>query len=251
MSTPPIKVKLKFFLVLKLLILFFLCSSQLGYSQKREKSFSISGFVDFNGYHDTRSFSTLTYNILLQLSDRLQYFSLTNHDGQSSSSELTTTYAEHNLRYKLSQNSPLDATLQYVIRNGAFNDDIKLGIRWRLNNTMGLSSFFKKLQMSYSVNSMLVQFRNSTQTKYATQLEHVYRIALFPKSLNNRLYLGGFADQIVNYTNDKISFTWVTEHQLGYRVYKQLYVVAEYRRNEFRTQGIDGLGYGLEYVVKF
>ncbi|NVK51916.1 MAG: hypothetical protein HWD85_03200 [Flavobacteriaceae bacterium] len=228
-----------------------MCSSQLGYSQKREKSFSISGFVDFNGYHDTRSFSTLTYNILLQLSDRLQYFSLTNHDGQSSSSELTTTYAEHNLRYKLSQNSPLDATLQYVIRNGAFNDDIKLGIRWRLNNTMGLSSFFKKLQMSYSVNSMLVQFRNSTQTKYATQLEHVYRIALFPKSLNNRLYLGGFADQIVNYTNDKISFTWVTEHQLGYRVYKQLYVVAEYRRNEFRTQGIDGLGYGLEYVVKF
>lgn len=228
-----------------------LLSSNLTYAQDDNNPFKVKGFIDFNGYYDTREFATLTYNILIQLSERFQYFSLTNHDGYFNSPDLAVTYAEHNLRYKIAKHSPLDLTMQYVIRNGEQNDDIKLGFRWRLNNTKKLQSFFKKLNMSYSVNPMMIQFRNNAQTKYATQLEHVYNILIFPKLLNKRLYLGGFADQIISYNNNNISFTWVTEHQLGYRIHNKLFAVLEYRINQFFQEKTNGLGYGLEYKVTF
>lgn len=235
----------------KLFIIHLFCTTQSSSAQTKKTPFKVKGFVDFNIYNDTRNFSTLTYNILLQLSKRFQYFSLTNHDGLLGSPDLATTYAEHNLRYKISKSSPLDLTMQYVIRNGKQNDDIKLGFRWRLNNTNKISAFFKKLKMSYSINPMMVQFRNQSKTKYATQLEHVYNINLFSEKFNNRLYLGGFADQIINYNNGNISFTWVTEHQLGYKIYNRFFVVLEYRINQFITKKQTGLGYGLEYKIAF
>ncbi len=251
MLVPQKKLNAKFYLVLKLIFLLFLSNSKCVSAQTSKTPFKVKDFVDFNIYNDTRNFSTLTYNILLQLSERVQYFSLTNHDGLLNSPDLATTYAEHNLRYKITKKSPLDLTVQYVIRNGEQNDDIKLGFRWRLNNTKGLSNFFKKLNLSYSVNSMMIQFRNQSKTKLATQLEHVYNINLFPEEFNNRLYLGGFADQIINYNNSNVSFTWVTEHQLGYEVYNQFYVVLEYRINQFFAEKQTGLGYGLEYKIAF
>ena len=206
----------------------------------------VSGYVDFNLYQDTRDFSTLTYNILLQLSDRFQYFSLTNHDGNIGSPDLAVTYAEHNLRYKLHKNKPFELTLQYVLRNGEQNDDIKLGVRWRASETKGLAQFFKKLNFFYSINPMIFQFRNLSKTKYATQLEHVYQIGI----LKDKLYLGGFADQIINY-NNKMSFDWVTEHQLGYKIYNNLFIVLEYRINDFFENENYGVGYGVEYKVRF
>lgn len=245
------KKKCKFYFIPKLIIVVLFFNNFSVFSQKTNTPFKINGFVDFNGYYDTRNFSTLTYNILLQLSDRVQYFSLTNYDGASKSSELATNYAEHNLRFKVAKNSPLDYTLQYVLRNGEDNDDLKFGLRWRVSNTKGFSSFFKKLNVFYAINPMFIQFRNNTKTKYATQFEHVYNIKLFSKRLNNRLYLGGFADQIINYNDENISFTWVSEHQLGYRLYKQFFAVLEYRINQFRAQDKYGLGYGLEYKIKF
>ena len=233
MLAPPLRAIYRFYLFVELCFLFILFNCNSFIAQNSVKPFKVSGFVDFNGYNDTRNFSTLTYNILLNLSKRVQYFSLTNHDGLSNSPDLVVTYAEHNLRYKLTKTSPLDLTLQYVLRNGEQNDDIKLGFRWRLSSTKGLSSFFEKIKMFYSINPMMLQFRNLSKTKYATQLEHVYNINLFPKKFNNRLYLGGFADQIINYNNGKVSFTWVTEHQLGYRIYDRFFAVIEYRINQF------------------
>ena len=101
----------------------------------------ISGFIDFNGYYDTREFSVLTYNILANM-NRFQYFSLTNYQSEKGSFDLESTYAEHNLRWRLSKTSPLDLTVQYVLRGGADNDDYRLGIRARLNSIAKLSSFF-------------------------------------------------------------------------------------------------------------
>lgn len=245
--SPRKKTLFKFCFVAKLIAILFFSTSILAQEKSNVK---VTGFVDFNIYNDTRNFGTLTYNILLQLSDRIQYFSLTNHDGLSNSPDIAVTYAEHNLRYKLTKTSPLDLTLQYVLRNGEQNDDIKLGFRWRLNNTNALKSFFKKLNMTYSINPMLIQFRNKAQTKYATQLEHVYNIYLFANKFNKRLYLGGFADQLISYNNNKISFTWVTEHQLGYQILNNFYAVLEFRVNDFFKERY-GLGYGLEYKVIF
>lgn len=220
--------------------------------QPTEEKSTISGFIDFNLYYDTRDFSVLTYNILANLPKRLQYFSLTNYQSLDRSFDLNSFYAEHNLRWAIHANKPLDLTMQYVIRDGEDNDDFRLGLRWRMNHAAKLSPFFKKMNFSYSVNPMFVQFRRNTPINYMTIIEHVYRIGIAPKKLNKRLYIGGFVDQNFEYHGQGgVSFNWVSEHQLGLRIVDELYLVLEYRINDFYPSENYGLGYGVEYKVLF
>lgn len=228
-----------------------LCYSLKAQETEEKGKTKITGFVDFNGYYDTREFSVLTYNILANM-NRFQYFSLTNYESNKSSFDLETTYAEHNLRWKLSKDSPLDLTMQYVVRGGPNNDDYRFGVRARLNSIPKIGSFFKKLNMSYSINPMFIQFRRNSKTKYMTIIEHVYRINIAPKKLNNRLYIGGFIDQNFSYLdNGGVVFKYVSEHQLGIRLIDQFYAVFEFRINDFLPDENYGLGYGLEYKIVF
>ena len=227
------------------------CFSLKAQKIEEKEKIKITGFVDFNGYYDTREFSVLTYNILANM-NRFQYFSLTNYESDKGSFDLENTYAEHNLRWKLSKTSPLDLTMQYVLRGGPNNDDYRLGVRARLNSVPKISSFFEKLNMSYSINPMFIQFRRNSKTKYMSIIEHVYRINIAPKILKNRLYLGGFIDQNFHYLNDGgVVFKYVSEHQLGVRMINQLYAVFEFRINDFMSDENYGLGYGLEYKIVF
>lgn len=220
--------------------------------QEKDRGPNISGFVDFNGYYDTREFSVFTYNILLDLPKRFQYFSLTNYQGSNKSHDLNSNYAEHNVRWGIGTKLPLDITLQYVLRNGEDNDDIRLGFRWKINQTKGLIELFNKVNMSYTINPMLLQFRRAYSTQYITQIEHVYSILIAPKAFGNRLYLGGFADQNIEYDdNGGVSFKWVSEHQLGFMILNRLYAVLEYRINDYFSTDNYGLGYGLEYKILF
>jgi len=228
-----------------------LCYSLKAQEAEEKMKANITGFVDFNGYYDTRDFSVLTYNILVNM-NRFQYFSLTNYESDKGSFDLETTYAEHNLRWKLSKTSPLDLTMQYVLRGGPNNDDYRFGLRARLNSIPKINSFFKKLNMSYSINPMFIQFRRDSKTKYMTIIEHVYRINIAPKRLNNRLYVGGFIDQNFSYLdNGGVAFKYVSEHQLGVRLIDQFYAVLEFRINDFLADENYGLGYGLEYKIVF
>jgi len=206
-----------------------------------------SGFIDFNMYYDTRDFNVMTINMLSKLSNRFQYFSLTNYISIDESADLANFYSEQNLRWQIKKTSPFDLSFQYVMRQGSSNDDLRFGVRWRLNDTPEFGNFFKKLNMSYSLNPMLIQFRMNTHTKALTQIEHVYRIKLY----KDIIYLGGFADQNLVFANNKVSFKWVSEHQLGIRIIDQLYAIAEYRINEFLTSDNTGLGIGLEYKILF
>lgn len=99
---------------------------------------------------------------------------------------------------------------------------------------------------------MFLQLRNKTKVEYMTIIEHAYRINILAGRLNNRVYLAGFADQNFKYLeNDKVTFEWVTEHQLGIRLIEELYAVAEYRINTFLPANNYGVGYGLEYKIVF
>lgn len=206
----------------------------------------VSGFIDFNAYYDTRDYSVLTYNILANLPHRIQYFSLTNFQGNEKNSDVAGFYAEHNLRYALGEQSPLDATVQYVTRSGSKNDNIRFGARLSFHKLKMFSSKMKKWKVSYSINPMFLEYGVSQIPKYATVIEHVYKILM----LNNRMYIGGFADQNFVTINGSTKTFWVTEHQLGYRLIDQLYLVAEYRVNEFQNKNT-GLGFGVEYKIKF
>lgn len=119
-----------------------------------------TGFIDFNMYYDTRDFNVMTINILAKLPNRFQYFSLTNYLSDNESVDLANFYSEQNLRWQINKMSSLDLTLQYVMRQGSANDDLRFGVRWRLSDTRKLAGIFKKLNMSYSLNPMFFQFRN-------------------------------------------------------------------------------------------
>jgi hypothetical protein len=221
-------------------------------SDERRIEHHNTGFVDFNGYYDTREFSVMTVNILAKLNHRFQYFSLTNYWGANRSSDLASFYSEQNIRWTIQEKSPVDLTVQYVIRQGDGNNDLRPGIRWRLSSTKGLSGLFKKVNMTYSANPMFFQFRENTPPKYLTIIEHVYRINIMPEKLNKRVYLGGFADQnFVFQKNGKLSFQWVSEHQLGVKIAKGLYAIVEYRINDFLPKDNYGLGYGFEFKIAF
>jgi hypothetical protein len=210
-----------------------------------------SGFMDFNGYYDTREFSVMTLNLLANLSGQFQYFSLTNFEGPRETSDLGTYYSEQNLRWGIKKGYPIQLSTQWVLRSGINNDDLRLGVLWRLNNTSGIKDFLKKINLNYFVCFHFFQFREKQPLKYFTQVEHIYKLLLFPTLLKKKLYLGGFADQNLIRKGDKVDVEWVTEHQLGYCIIDALYLVAEYRVNDFWKTDKYGLGYGLEYKIQF
>lgn len=209
------------------------------------------GFLDFNGYYDTRKFSVMTLNILAKLPHRFQYFSLTNFEGPKQTSDLSNYYSEQNIRWNIKKTIPIDLISQWVLKSDTNNDVLRFGVRWRLNSTTGLSKIFKKLNLSYSVSPYILQFGERTPTKYFAQIEHVYRLKILPKYLGNRIYIAGFGDQNLINNDGKISMKWVSEHQIGVRLFNQFYAVVEYRINDFLPDNNNGLGYGLEYKIKF
>lgn len=239
---------IRYFLLINVLIASY---TDFSFAQKKTSKQKITGFADFNGYYDTREFAVLTINLLANLPYRFQYFSLSNIQGEEKSFDLASFYTEQNLRWGVHKKLPLDLTFQYVIRDGTDNDDFRLGLRWSVHKTPRIDSAFQKIHFSYSINPMFIQFRSKARPAYMTIIEHVYRLNIAPKPLNNRLYIGGFVDQNFVYTNGKVSLKWVTEHQLGVRLVSQLYAVAEFRINTFLTEKQYGLGYGLEYNVAF
>ncbi|MEO9967844.1 MAG: hypothetical protein ABJF11_18775 [Reichenbachiella sp.] len=219
-------------------------------TEKNENS-KASGFVDFNAYRDTRAFSELTINALANVTDRIQYFSLTNNSGAPNTSDVQSFFSEQNIRWKVAKNSPVDFTSQWTLRTGEDNDNWRLGFRVRLNNLTPLESLFSKINLTYSLNFHLLQFDFDKPVKYFTQMEHVYRLLLFPELLNRRVYISGFADQNFRSGGEENKTKWVTEHQLGIRIINEFYIVAEYRVNDFFSSDHYGLGYGLEYKIIF
>jgi hypothetical protein len=212
---------------------------------------SVSGFIDFNGYYDTRDFNVLTLNILADLPARFQYFSLTNYFGSLNTNQnfdLENFLTEQNLRWGLPGGIPLDLTYQWLIQSGAGNDLGRFGFRWRLSSTPWLDRLFKKLRMTYSINFHLLQTDFHPSPGFGWQVEHVYRINL----LKDRLYIYGFADHNMNYGGGigGNNHRWVSETQLGVRLIAGLHAVAEFRRNEFLSEK-NGLGLGLEYLIRF
>ena len=211
-----------------------------------------AGFLDLNGYYDTRNFSIATINILSKLPNRFEYFSLTNYQGGKGTSDLSSFYTEQNVRWKPLRKIPVNLTAQLVIRGGTSNDNVYLGFLWKPGDMRGLGPFLKKINLYYFINVHVVKLSEFDRPRYMRQLEHVYKLSVLPKLLHNRVYLAGFADQNIEYPgNGKVTFKWVTEHQLSVMLLSQFYIVAEYRINEFLLKEQSGVGYGLQYIIVY
>lgn len=216
---------------------------------------SLPGFIDVNTYphlSDVDSDNSLTINMGLQLPQRFSYFSLTNFgssDGEGELKKLDTYYTEQNIRWQIAEDSPLDLTLQLNFRSGDHNDRQRLGMRWRLNNTPALAGFFDDIHLNYSINWHALQFDHEDAQVW--QLEHVFRLS-FPY-ISDRLYLAGFIDHTFNQDlpDSHPDNPIVGEAQLGLRLVDQLYLIGEYRVNEYRRSDVNNLALGLEYTIKW
>ena len=237
-------------------ILFMCGFSAMTFSQ--EKVNSNSGFLDFNLYpilSDVDGDSVVTINAAAKLSNRFSYFSLTNFYNQSDRGELEDTagfYTEQNLRWQIKNNSPLDLTAQYNLRSGVNNDRLRLGVRWRLNDTGAIKEFFETLSLQWSVNFHVLQIDHSSDN--AWQIEHAFRLTM--PYVSNRIYLAGFIDHTFNEdlssgSNNIPNNPIVAEAQLGYRLIENLYVVTEYRVNQYRRDDVNNLALGIEYKIKW
>lgn len=210
----------------------------------------LKGFMDYNIYYDSRGFSVYTLNLLGKINPQFTYFSLTNYEGPSGSSEMGTFYSEHDLFWTPLKEKIYDFSFQYVIRNGVYNDDYRLGVRFKFFTKAKDNSFAKKIGLYYSINPMFIEFRPTSGFNTIPVIEHVYRFKPFPKLFKNKLYVAGFGDQNIQISDSGTKINWVTEHQIGYQALKDFYLVSEYRINEFMSE-ITGWGFGIQYKLLF
>jgi len=186
---------------------------------------SSGGFIDINVYpylSDVDFDNTVTFNIGAKLQNRFSYFGLTNfgnENGEAALTSINTFYTEQNVRWQISEKSPIDLTLQMNFRSGDDNDRHRLGFRWRINDTQIFNSVFKAMNLSWSVNFHLKQF-----------IDHTFNESLANNVPKNPM---------------------VGEVQLGYRVVENLFFVIEYRVNEYRRSDVNNMAVGLEYLIKW
>ncbi len=212
---------------------------------------SRGGFLDFNSYpylSDVDDDNVFTLNAAAKLPGRFSYFSLTNLGNLNSDSEQrdeVSYYTEQNLRWQIEEGSPLDLTLQMNFRSGADNDRHRLGVRWRLNDTRALQSGFQAINLSYSINLHAIQFDHEDPDVW--QMEHVFRLG-FPY-ISDRLYLAGFIDHTFNQElpDNMPKNPIVGEAQLGFQLLDNLYLIGEYRLNQYRRSDVNNLALGVEY----
>ncbi len=241
---------------IKILILLVSIISQISFSQERVNT--SGGVLDFNIYpvlSDVDSDSVITINAAAKLLNRFSYFSLTNFYNQSDRGELEDTsgfYTEQNIRWQIKENSPLDLTAQYNLRSGDDNDRLRLGVRWRLNDTQILKDIFQAVSLQWSVNLHALQIDHNSDN--AWQIEHAFRLTM--PYLSEKLYIAGFIDHtfnedLTNASPDIPKNPIVAEMQLGYRLLENLYAVTEYRVNQYRRDDVNNVAVGFEYKVKW
>jgi len=229
-----------------LLLLF----TSVSFLSKAQDKFEPYGFIDPNIYYDSRNFSTLTINSLYQINEQWQYFGFFNNDGvlNDKSTEVNSFYSEHNIRYQIKKSSPIALTNQNVLVSGNDNDSYRLGVMINLNQLKKLASFFNNQNLIFSINIHAIQWNIANSWTGLPQLEYVFRKSFF----KNKLYWFAFCDQNILFQNNKTTFKWVTEHQLGVKLTEHLYAVVELRLNTYIKEfGQTGVGFGLEYMMKF
>ena len=228
------------------LLLISLAESVMAQSGDSTSGTSPHGYIDVNGYFDSRNSSDFTADLLSRINNRTSYFTFTNFFSGTPTLEQNRYYSEHHFYRSMTESSPFDWSAQWMTISGNSNDAFRLGMRWRLANTNGLAEFCKQHNLIYTIAFHLFQAdANKSRTPFLNQVEHFYRIGW----LNNRLYLSGFADMDMYYKSG-VQFSVVTEHQLGIKMFSGLYAVIEYRYNDYAVSK-NGVGMGLQYIISY
>ena len=235
-SCDSIKLQKRIFLVILLLSSFDLCAA--------ERRPAILSFNFYPYLTDVKTDSEFTLNTFVPLPGRLSYFSFLNFGSVFSSGPVNFLITEQNLRWRISEEYPFELVVQDTIRYGADNDTVHLGVRWRLNDTEFLKSFLDAVHLNYSVHFFPIRFDQRDPGGW--QMSHSYEVR-FPY-ISDRLYFSGFLDHNIDEESQPgvRKSTIISESQLGFRLFRKVYAVAEFRRNEYRISAKNNIGIGIE-----
>lgn len=210
------------------------------------------GMIDFNLYPyqsrvDTDTLYTL--NIASTMTDKLSYFGFINFSNQDDSTDSINYYAEQNLFWSLSDYWGIDITSQAVLISGSDNDKLRFGMRFRAQDAFFSRELFEWLNLRYTLNLHAIQFDHSSANVW--QMEHAFYLR-FPY-LTDRLYLAGFMDHTFgeDLPSDYPSAPIVAEAQLGYRLFDRVFLIGEYRINQYRRDNTRNFAAGFEYKITF
>jgi hypothetical protein len=225
----------------------------IGYLNLNQAGF---GYVDFNGYWDTRNGFLMTVNTFATFAHRFSYFAfldIDNHFSPTYVGDTTEYYTEHNLNWAPSANVPIDLQAQLAMGSGngfEIEDTLRFGARWRPNMTPSVGSFLERMhtwvQLTWFPLVQGIRFR--TPTSWLSQVSVYYR-----SDLHDRVYLQGWADFDFAAGGPSSGFLGaLTEHQIGLRIVSNFYAVAEFRYHYVAPPGMQvGLGVGLEWRFNF
>jgi hypothetical protein len=201
--------------------------------------------------HTVESDVDFTATINGKLPGRFSYFSYTNFKGVVSDGSAVFDTSKQFINFEVSNKLPFDLTAQGVLLHGDRDNFYQAGLRWRISDTPGLASFFGKINLIWHASVFPVRWGTNSAAADAWAVEYFFRLTA-PK-LSNRFYLSGFYDQTFNEEVPGFmpSRPVIAEVQVGYRVWKQLHMVSEYRVNERRPGEHRNIAAGLEYKFHF
>jgi hypothetical protein len=228
-------------------IAFALCAPAIAYAREEMKpSMSFDFYPYLSNTQDDTEF-TLTTSVTLPAG--WSYFSFVNVGSAFNFERTEFLASEQNLRWQITDRIPLDVAIQAIVIRGGNNDSLQVGPRWRLSDTPVLRSFLKSIHTTYSVSFFVKRFERAPGE--VRQISHAYSMA-FP-FISNRLQLSGFVDQNFHRSAapGKRRRAILSETQLGFRLFKDIYGIAEYRRNEYRASDKDNLALGFEYRMNW
>ncbi|MCA9214735.1 MAG: hypothetical protein KDB27_16805 [Planctomycetales bacterium] len=209
--------------------------------------FRFTGFFDLNYYWDTREFTVFTFNAGAKLPSDFEYFQFLNAFSPfgSSSTDWNAFYTEINLRRPIWKDSTLLAPFDWTaqLADGTFSQSVlRLGVRARIQDMPGRLG---QLTKDVLKTQLAISFHVLETDGTGWQMEYAYRRDFWDK----RIYIGGFLDHNID---QGITSTWVTENQIGLKLFDQWHAVAEYRYTTFAPDRFkSGWGFGIEYVIPF
>ena len=186
-----------------------------------------------------------TMTINANLPNNFYYSSFTNLTGTLTSNDIALDRSEQNVRWRLNEVWPVYLSFQAVFVGGSDNNYQQLGIGWQVHETPALKAVFRRMNLIYTQTFQLKQFNSFHNS--AWEFENFFLLR-FPH-LSQRLYLSGFVDIAFDmdlpdqFPDNPI----VAEVQAGMRIWRDFYLVTEYRLNEFRMGSEHNLAIGIEY----
>jgi hypothetical protein len=211
----------------------------------REAMRASLGFNFYPYLSNAKDDTGFTLNTNIALPAGFSYFSFVNIGNAFDLDRAGFLVSEQNLRWRITERIPVDVAIQAILVRGNHNDSLQVGPRWRLNDITVLRPFLEAIHAAYSISFFIKRFDSVPGD--VRQISHAYSVG-FPY-ISDRLYLSGFVDQNFHrdVPADKQQRPIVSETQLGIRLLKKLYAIAEYRRNEYRASDKDNLALGFEY----